>query len=64
MKGGEGYTNQVEGQRKIHARDYKLLNVPEPTPCFVWSFSWSQYIERLTPEQRKAPLFLGREQVE
>ena len=38
---------------RILARDYKPLDTPEHTPCFVCSGPWSHHIEKLT-ESRKA----------
>ena len=38
---------------RITAKDYKPLDVPEHTPCFVCSDPWSHHIEKLT-ESRKA----------
>ena len=38
---------------RITAKDYKPLDFPEHTPCFVCSALWSHHIEKLT-ESRKA----------
>ncbi len=37
---------------KINARDYKPLDIPEKTPCYVCGSTWSLYVEKLTEERR------------
>ena len=37
---------------RIHATDYKPLDVPEHTPCFVCSAPWSHHIEKLTGSRK------------
>ncbi|OPX73499.1 MAG: hypothetical protein A4E38_00056 [Methanoregulaceae archaeon PtaB.Bin108] len=46
----------VEGKRNvsaISAHDYKPLDLPERTPCYVCGRSDSRYVEKLTPERKK-----------
>jgi len=40
---------------RINARDYKLLEVPDPVPCHVCGGSWTHYIEKLTEERKRRP---------
>ena len=40
---------------KIRAKDYKTLDVPEHTPCYVCGSTWSHYVEKLTEERRARP---------
>ena len=44
----------VPGQSSV-ARDYKILDFPEHTPCFTWGGSWSRYVEKLTAERKARP---------
>ena len=39
----------------ISAHDYKPLDFPERTPCYVCGRKDSRYVERLTPERKKRP---------
>ena len=52
---GKGVSAEVrhDHPHRISAKDYKLLDVPEHTPCFVCGAPWSHHIEKLT-ESRKA----------
>ncbi|MFA5296305.1 MAG: hypothetical protein WC382_12435 [Methanoregulaceae archaeon] len=36
----------------IHAQDYKPLDIPEHTPCFVCGAPWSHHIEKLTGSRK------------
>jgi len=40
---------------RIRAKDYKTLDVPEHTPCYVCGSTWSHYVEKLTEERRARP---------
>ena len=44
-----------EERRRINARDYKLLDIPERTPCWVCGRKNSRYVEKLTPERKSRP---------
>ncbi|OPX68231.1 MAG: hypothetical protein A4E38_01880 [Methanoregulaceae archaeon PtaB.Bin108] len=49
----------VEGMRNvalISAHDYKPLDLPERTPCYMCGRRDSRYVEKLTPERKKRPL--------
>jgi len=37
---------------RIKAVDYKPLDIPEKTPCFLCGRAWSHYVEKLTTERR------------
>jgi len=37
---------------RIDVHDYKPLDHPEKKPCYVCSYSWSFYLEKLTEERR------------
>ncbi len=37
---------------KINARDFKPLDIPEKTSCYVCGGTWSFYVEKLTEERR------------
>jgi len=52
---GKGVSAEVQRDQphRIEARDYKPLDTPEHTPCFVCGGPWSHHIEKLT-ESRKA----------
>jgi hypothetical protein len=54
-KDEEGFAQEWEGQKIIHARDYKPLEFPEQTPCFVCGRSPSWFIEKLTAERKARP---------
>jgi hypothetical protein len=45
----------VTASAEIHARDYKPLDVPEQTPCFICGRSLSWFVEKLTPERKARP---------
>jgi len=48
-----GSVTKSSGVRpKINARDYKPLDIPEKTPCYVCGGAWSLYVEKLTEERR------------
>jgi len=49
-------SKDVEGEgRRISARDYKRLDVPERTPCYVCGRKDTRYVEKLTPERKSRP---------
>jgi len=50
-KWGEGRRNV----QSISAHDYKPLDLPERTPCYVCGRRDSRYVEKLTPERKKRP---------
>ncbi len=48
----------VEGRKDVtlvSAYDYKPLDFPERTPCYVCGRKESRYVEKLTPERKKRP---------
>jgi len=49
LKGAEG------ARRSINPRDYKVLDIPERTPCWVCGRKDSRYIEKFTPERKSRP---------
>ncbi len=53
----KGVSAEVQGDHppRINARDFKLLDVPEHTPCSVCGDPWTHYVEKLTEERRKRP---------
>jgi hypothetical protein len=51
----EGYDTHLEGQPEIHAKDYKPLDIPEQTPCFVCDRSSTWFVEKLTDERKARP---------
>jgi hypothetical protein len=54
-KDREGYPSFLEGMHDIHARDYKPLDVPEGTPCFVCGRYPTWFVEKLTAERKARP---------
>ena len=40
---------------RIQAKDYKPLEVPEHTACYVCGTTWSHYVEKLTEERKGRP---------
>ena len=38
-----------------HAKDYKLLDVPENTPCFLCGGPWAHHIGKLTGSRKERP---------
>ena len=40
---------------RIQAKDYKPLDVPEHTACYVCGTPWSHYVEKLTEERKGRP---------
>ncbi len=40
---------------RIQAKDYKPLEAPEHTACYVCGTTWSHYVEKLTEERRARP---------
>ncbi len=48
----ESVAKSAGSRPKINARDYKPLDIPEKTACYVCGSTWSFYVEKLTEERR------------
>lgn len=50
-----GLKDAEETRRRINARDYKRLDLPERTPCFVCGRKDSRYVEKTTADRKSRP---------